>query len=109
MSNRFDAWLQFAEPGSEYIYHRGGSLSKKGEGLNFSSQVYSAREAYDRGEVELVMRRVTWGQGKFNNGSIFEWIAQKRKIIVKREPWIAEGQIVRWVERPEKRALKKAA
>ncbi len=98
--NRFDAWLRTAPAGSQFVYRRGPDLSKDGEGKEFTDLVFSAREAWDRGEVELVCRRLTYPRTRTGTGT-FEWIAVKREKQAVREPWISkEGDIVRWVERP---------
>lgn len=97
--NRFDIWLDTAPVGSEFIYKSGTTLSKRGTGKDFSDLVYSAREAWERGEVELVQRRLlrSWpgGVGRF------AWIAVKRATKATRKKWISrDGHEVTWVNRP---------
>lgn len=102
MANRFDIWIKKSLPGESYVYHTGYTLYEDGRGKSFSNQVYSAREAWERGEIELVSRRLTKPKGKYDCGS-FEWIAVKRETIAHRKKWLSrEGQPMVWKMRPTK-------
>lgn len=104
--NRFDAWLRTANAGDQYVYRRGTSLSKKNEGKEFSESVFSAREAWERGEVELVTKRLTHPRHP-NGCGTFEWIAVRRETKATRKQWISkDGCLVQWVKR---RAIADAA
>lgn len=106
MARQFEVWLKFAKPGDQFIYHTGSHLSKKNEGLEYSSKVYSAREAYDRGEVILVQRRVSHGLSRWDPGK-FDYIAIKRALVRRPgESVTVEGDLIQWTQRPQ---LKKAA
>ena len=108
MADRFELWLRKATPGSNYVYHSGSELSRGNGGIHFTSQVYSAREAYERGEVDLVLRRTSAGRGKFNIGSTFDWVAIKRSVVkIPEKAFSVDGEPVHWRERPA--ALLKAA
>ena len=103
MANKFDAWLQSAPAGSSHVYHTGPHLSVGNFGIDFSSQVYSAREAYERGEVELVQRRLSHGRGTRAAG-LFEWLAIKRAKIKRPREWVSiEGEKVVWRSRPQRK------
>ena len=63
----FDAWLQSAQPGDRIIYFTGVYLIH-------TRTVMQVRDAYDRGEIEMIQRRdAAQGRG-------FEYIAVKRAI-----------------------------
>lgn len=107
MPNKFDTWLGNASPGSEMIYHTGKSLSKHGEGLEFTDLTHSAREAFERGEVDLVQRRLSKGKTVKSIGR-FAWIAIKRKDVRRPRLWVSkEGVPVDWVKRPERRSARR--
>lgn len=102
MANKFDTWLKTAPAGAQFVYRTGKHLSKGGNGLEFSDLVYSVREAFDRGEVELVQKRLTHGKSAVSIGS-FAWIAIKKAHIRPPKRWVSkDGSVVCWKTRPEK-------
>jgi hypothetical protein len=100
MSKRFESWLKSSPPGSEYPYHTGTRLAKDEAGHVFSDAVFSAREAFERGEVILVQRRLKKGAAP-NLAGTFQWLAVKRRVPIRSKPSSStSGDFARWVSRP---------
>lgn len=70
-------FVETAPAGKSIVYYRGGSLSD----LNAPDALtlWTLRNAYNDGRVDLVQRRMTKGKGKKQRGSGFEYIAIKRR------------------------------
>lgn len=108
MAGKFDVWLKVAKPREQFAYHEGYCLHEPGDEKVFSSNVYTAREAYERGEVILVQRRIEQPRYSAVGGTVtvapgkFQWLAIKRECIS--PPGVSrshEGEIIRWQKRPK--------
>lgn len=108
MASKFEVWLKVAKPREQFAYHEGYCLHEPGDEKVFSSNVYTAREAYERGEVILVQRRIEHPKHSISLGTVtvapgkFQWIAVKRERIS--PPGLSrnhEGEITRWQSRPK--------
>lgn len=93
----FSKWLQGAKPGDNYVYKTGQYLTKTRGCRVYSEKVWDAREAFERGEVDLVQKRLSVGAG-----ARFAWIAIKREKVKPPPPsYSVDGQIASWGKRPK--------
>ena len=85
--SEFDTWLRLAKPGEALIYFAGKMYFGRGkEPAANTPNIKKAREAYDRGEVELVQQLMSRKSEHYN------YIAIKRRF-VSRPEWGFSDQL----------------
>lgn len=95
-TRNFGKWLANAKPGESYIYRVGMQLAETRKLQIFSPKVWDAREAFERGEVELVQKRLSIG-----NKSKFAWMAVKKAEAKRPQRHISkDGEYATWGKRP---------
>jgi hypothetical protein len=67
-SAQFATWLRKAQPGETYVYFTGSEF-------RHTATVMAARDAYDRGEVDLVQKRTPIARLGFH------YMAIKRRVV----------------------------